>query len=298
MTNLVPEIKKNRSETAGNWFNIFNAGMFLIITIFTFVTNLRLENLKQEIETAKFMESTIDNLAGNSKGREIALSVLYSSFILEKQEQSSLKTEFNLFKLFDSHEIPHRFILIDLADTVLKVNYDDLSSGSSENAASSKAIDILCALKEPRCSYWLNQAKNNSRPSSKDKNKNEFANAIYNQSNKGQGKKGLVFIQYNDESKKNSIEQFRKENLSNNNWNAPGKEFIAEYQAPSGKLGDIRYFHADEKKLAQELQKILNDKYCPEEQCFGEPIDLSKSYPNLPEKQFEIWIDAKNKKIN
>jgi hypothetical protein len=293
-TNLSPkdkeisEIEKNRSESAWNRFNIFNTFMLLILTASTFVINSRIENLKQEIETAKFMESTIDNLAGTSENREIALSVLYSAFILEKQEQSSLRTGFNLFELFDSHEIPHQRMLSDLADTVLQVSFP-----SSKILETSKAIDILCALEDPKCSYWQNQRKDKSKPSDRDENSNTFANII--QSKQGQGKKGLVFIQYNDESKKPSIDSFRNELSAN--WNAPGIEFIENYTAHSDKLGDIRYFHDNEKELAQELQKFLNNKYCPQKECFGEPQNLSKNYPNLPPKQFEIWIDAKNEKI-
>jgi len=45
--------------------------------------------------------------------------------------------------------------------------------------------------------------------------------------------------------------------------------------------------------LANELQVTLNQKYCPEkpEGCFV-THDLSENYPNLPKKQFEIWIDV------
>ncbi|MFM8306895.1 MAG: hypothetical protein ACKN87_07540 [Microcystis aeruginosa] len=80
-------------------------------------------------------------------------------------------------------------------------------------------------------------------------------------------KKALVYIQYNNQS--------------------------AEYNYTSGKYGDVRYFHTEEKALANELQLNLNQKYCPEkpEGCFVSH-DLSENYPNLPKKQFEIWIDV------
>ncbi|MCA2711510.1 MAG: hypothetical protein IM473_03430 [Microcystis sp. M015S2] len=85
----ISEINKNRSETTWNWVNSLNTIILVIIAVFGGITNHKLDILKQELEFAKFMESTIDNLSKDEKQREIALSVLYSLFIVEKQDELS-----------------------------------------------------------------------------------------------------------------------------------------------------------------------------------------------------------------
>jgi hypothetical protein len=303
----ISEINKNRSETTWNWVNSLNTIMLLIIAVFAGITNHKLDILKQELEFAKFMESTIDNLSKDEKQREIALSVLYSLFIVEKQDELSSKKGFTIPFVLEKKEIeiPHRKFWIDISDTILRVNYNNLSSQSPESLATSKTIDILCFLKDDKCKGWRDKTFKLAEPnpaeipkkgekielSPEQENKRTFVNAIFNESKEGQGKKGLVFIQYNNQSKEKDIDKFRK--TLSKKWNAPGIEFIEEYKSPSGKYGDIRYFHTEEKALANELQVTLNQKYCPEkpEGCFVSH-DLSGNYPNLPKKQFEIWIDV------
>ena len=129
------EIENLHAETAWNWFNIFNTVVLSFIAVLTFVTNQRVENLKQEVETAKFMESTIDNLTVNENNREIALSVVYSMFVKEKLEQFNSRPD----------KVPHKTMLVDVADTVLQVNEAQWAA-NPQKLSTSKAVLIICDL--------------------------------------------------------------------------------------------------------------------------------------------------------
>lgn len=277
----ISEIKKNRSESALNWFSIINMVALLVIAGLNISIDRNLNDVNQKLEDAEFLETTIDHLAGNTENREIALSILYSLYNLEDHK--------------------HKDMLIDVSDTILETN---LISQKQETYISVKALKILEKLDLDKWKEWNIKLRKHRQDSNPDTTKepsetdryalqknNTFVSTLLNSSDQAKDKNGLVFIQYNDQSKESSIDVFRKE-LSEK-WNAPGIEFIENYTAPPEKLGDIRYFHGNEKELAQELQKILNNKYCPQKECFGEPINLEGKYKNLPEKQFEIWIDAK-----
>jgi hypothetical protein len=283
----ISEIKKNRAETSWNWINSFNTIALLIIAISNVFINLNLNKVNQKLEDAKFFEATIDHLVADSENREIALSMLYSLYILEEKTPK------------------HRDMLIDISETILETNISQVSQ-EKNIPISKKALKIIKALDAEKAKEVESRiakipgSKTDPNPNISEKSidksalkkNNAFVSALLNTEEQAKDeKKGLVFIQYNNQNKKEDIDKFR-EKLSEK-WNAPGIEFIEKYNSPSGKYGDIRYFYADEKELANELQLTLNQKYCPEktEGCF-KLIDLSGKYPNLPKKQFEIWIDA------
>ena len=269
------EIENLHAETAWNRFNIYNTVVLLFIAVLTFVTNQTVENLKQDVETAKFMESTIDNLTVNENNREIALSIVHSMFVKEKLEQFNSKPD----------KVPHKTMLVDVAETVLQVN-EAQSAANPQTLSTSKAMLIICDLDQEKCKNWRDRAQSNE-------NKKEFASAILKSSQPSQDQKGLVFLQYNDPAKKDLIEEFRIKQLLPE-WKAPGMQLVESYKAPTNKMGEVRYFHNNdnEQKLAKQLQETLNQKYCPQqsEGCFI-TNNLSSKYPNVPDRQFEIWID-------
>ena len=269
------EIENLHAETAWNRFNIFNTVVLLFIAVLTFVTNQTVENLKQDVETAKFMESTIDNLTVNENNREIALSIVHSMFVKEKLEQFNSKPD----------KVPHKTMLVDVAETVLQVNEAQWAA-NPQTLSTSKAMLIICDLDQEKCKNWRDRAQSNE-------NKKEFASAILKSSQPSQDQKGLVFLQYNDPAKKDLIEEFRIKQLLPE-WKAPGMQLVESYKAPTNKMGEVRYFHNNdnEQKLAKQLQETLNQKYCPQqsEGCFI-TNNLSSKYPNVPDRQFEIWID-------
>jgi hypothetical protein len=285
----ISEINKNRSEITWNRVDSVNTIMLLIIAVSNVFINLNLNSVNQKLEDAKFFETTIDHLASNAENREIALSMLYSLYILEEKLPK------------------HRDMLIDVSETILETN---LTSQEKNIPISQKALKIIKALDAKKAKEVESKiaqtpgSKTDPNPNISEESKsidksdleknNAFVSALLNTVEQAKDeKKGLFFIQYNNQNKKEDIDKFR-ETLSEK-WNAPGIEFIAGYKSPSGKYGDIRYFHTDEEALANELQVTLNQKYCPEkpEGCFV-THDLSENYPNLPKKQFEIWIDVNN----
>lgn len=276
------EIENLHAETAWNRFNIFNTVVLLFIAVLTFVTNQTVENLKQDVETAKFMESTIDNLTVNENNREIALSIVYSMFVKEKLEQFNSKPD----------KVPHKTMLVDVAETVLQVN-EAQSAANPQTLSTSKAMLIICDLDQEKCKNWRDRARLPEESKQSNENKKEFASAILKSSQPSQDQKGLVFLQYNDPAKKDLIEEFRIKQLLPE-WKAPGMQLVESYKAPTNKMGEVRYFHNNdnEQKLAKQLQETLNQKYCPQqsEGCFI-TNNLSSKYPNVPDRQFEIWID-------
>ncbi|BAQ62463.1 hypothetical protein GM3708_2869 [Geminocystis sp. NIES-3708] len=281
------EINKNRSETVLNEFRIAEVVILSIIALLNVLININLNKVNQKLEDAKFFETTIDHLAADAENREIALSILYSLYILEEKPPK------------------HRDMLIDISETILETNISQVSQ-EKNIPISKKALKIIEALDpekleemkskiaqtpESKTDPNLDTSEKSIDKSTMEKN-NAFVSALLKTTEQAKDeKKGLVFIQYNNQSKREDIDKFR-ETLSQE-WNAPGIEFIAEYNSPSGKYGDVRFFHTDEEELANQLQATLNQKYCPEkpEGCFV-IRDLSENYPNLPKKQFEIWIDA------
>ena len=119
------EIFKNRSETAWNWVNSFNTIMLLNIAVSNVFINLNLNSVNQKLEDAKFFETTIDHLASDAENREIALSMLYSLYIIEEKPPK------------------HRDMLIDVSETILETN---LVSQQKNIPISQKALKIIKAL--------------------------------------------------------------------------------------------------------------------------------------------------------
>ncbi len=175
-------------------------------------------------------------------------------------------------------------MLIDVSETIIDNIVDNNLVAQQKNTQiSQKALDIIEALDAVKAKKLMDKIKNmeafksdanseiNEELTDKSalKENNAFMSALLNREKQDKDKKkGLVFIQYNNQNKKEDIDKFRKE-LSEE-WNAPGIEFIEEYSSPSGQYGDIRYFHKEEKELANELQIALKERYCPEKPdgCF------------------------------
>jgi hypothetical protein len=218
----------------------------------------------------------------NENNREIALSIVYSMFVKEKLEQFNSKPD----------KVPHKTMLVDVAETVLQVN-EAQSAANPQTLSTSKAMLIICDLDQEKCKNWRDRARLPEESKQSNENKKEFASAILKSSQPSQDQKGLVFLQYNDPAKKDLIEEFRIKQLLPE-WKAPGMQLVESYKAPTNKMGEVRYFHNNdnEQKLAKQLQETLNQKYCPQqsEGCFI-TNNLSSKYPNVPDRQFEIWID-------
>ncbi len=82
------EIFKNRSETTRNWVSAFNTIILLIIAVSNVFINQNLNSVEQKLEDAKFFATTIEHLASDKENREIALSILYSLYVLEEKTRS------------------------------------------------------------------------------------------------------------------------------------------------------------------------------------------------------------------
>lgn len=97
-----------------------------------------------------------------------------------------------------------------------------------------------------------------------------------------------VFIQFRGSLERtlmNKLAQFYQEK----GYNAPGVERVAgNYQ------NEVRYFHPSDKKIAENIAKITNEFFrnnnCPLKQQINlRQMNLSQ-FPNVPEKQVELWI--------
>jgi len=91
-------------------------------------------------------------------------------------------------------------------------------------------------------------------------------------SNNVSTRRPTVYIQYCNKENKNQISELRKK-FEENSWNAPGIEFTEK-----GCDNSIRYFHEEDRTLANEANTLLGNKY-----------SIKKSSFTAPKGQIEIW---------
>ena len=174
----------------------------------------KIDELQTDIQTMTLVESLIDDLTANKERRDIALSALYGVLVLERKEHNK------------SAKYPS--MIVDIAETILASSY---KKGNLDE--SSKALVILGELDIEKHKQWV-EKMNEEDP--------YFAAETLGLREK-RGVKGLVYIQYNNQSKKVKVEQYR-EQLSAKNWNAPGTEFISQSNFPN--RSEIRFFNKED----------------------------------------------------
>jgi len=85
--------------------------------------------------------------------------------------------------------------------------------------------------------------------------------------------KPTIYIQFCDKGIKKEVSEVQQ--LFNTNlWNAPGIEYVAR-----GCDNSIRYFHDEDRSLANEAQILL-----------GNTFSIKKSSIRAPKGQIELWI--------
>lgn len=252
------ENKHTKSEIANNYWTIIISGLSLVFTIllasWNWFQEAKITELEGDLQTMTLVESMIDDLTGSSESREIALSALYGVLILEKKEQNKLPK--------------YSLMMVEIADSILESSYR-----KGNKYERSKALSIIGELDPQKHKEWV------------DKNSGKNPEDVREILNMGE-KKGLVYIQYNDKSKNNKIETLR-DNLSQENWNAPGTELITN-NFPN--KSELRYFNKEDKELAEQLKAqtegILECRDCLTLR------NLSSQYPNVQQGQLELWITS------
>jgi cell division protein FtsI/penicillin-binding protein 2 len=216
----------------------------------------KIEELQTDIQTITLVDNLIDDLTKNEDTRELALSALYGVLVLEPKQHNE--------------EPKYPFMMVEIADTILDNSYQKGNLNESK-----KALSIIGELDPTKHQEWVNK---------KSKTNSDYVDKTLGIKEKG----GLVYIQYNDESQKEKIEELRRK-LSAENWNTPGAEFIPKSKSDY-KGSDIRYFNEKDKDLAKTL-KATAEEILGHPDCLKEPENLSKSYTNVSKKQLELWID-------
>jgi hypothetical protein len=84
-----------------------------------------------------------------------------------------------------------------------------------------------------------------------------------------------IYIQYANKNKKTEVEDIRKQ-LQNNNWLAPGTEYVA-----GSYNNQIKYFYDEDKSFAESVNMLLGGNY---ETVF------TNTKRQVPKGQIEIWI--------
>ncbi|MEL4894981.1 hypothetical protein [Crocosphaera sp. Alani8] len=219
----------------------------------------KIDELQTDIQTMTLVESLIDDLTANKERRDIALSALYGVLVLERKEHNK------------SAKYPS--MIVDIAETILASSY---KKGNLDE--SSKALVILGELDIEKHKQWV-EKMNEEDP--------YFAAETLGLREK-RGVKGLVYIQYNNQSKKVKVEQYR-EQLSAKNWNAPGTEFISQSNFPN--RSEIRFFNKEDEVLAKEL-KADTEAIVGCSDCLT--TNMIKGYRSVPKKQLELWIDLES----
>jgi hypothetical protein len=90
----------------------------------------------------------------------------------------------------------------------------------------------------------------------------------------GQVAKPTIFIQYCD-SRNKSLMTTVQQTFMSNSWKAPGIELVN-----SGCDNTIRYFHDEDRVLADQANTLLNNKYV-----------IKKVSLRAPKGQIELWAE-------
>ena len=89
--------------------------------------------------------------------------------------------------------------------------------------------------------------------------------------------KKVAYIQYSNRNKKNEIIEIQKK-LKLKNWIVPGLENVK-----GAYKNTIRYFHEEDKAMANQANELLDNKFYPQ------PVRNFES--KVPKGQIEIWIN-------
>ncbi|HAC63040.1 MAG TPA: hypothetical protein DCF68_05750, partial [Cyanothece sp. UBA12306] len=208
--------------------------------------------------------------------------VLYGVLILEPKQQNKDPKYINLME--------------EIADSVINTYYQDIKQGKVQEPITfrQKAFDILAELNLEKHKDWVNTINALKKNDNNNAKSGQTLNANLNETLRiTDTTKGLVYIQYNDESKKEQVRQFRKK-LSEKSWNVPGEEFIPKSKSDY-KVNQIRFFNETDKKLAEQL-KTETEKSLNCTGCFSIK-KFSKNYPNVKQGQLEIWINFEDERF-
>jgi hypothetical protein len=87
-----------------------------------------------------------------------------------------------------------------------------------------------------------------------------------------QAKAPVIYIQYCNRDAKGRMLEIQ-DKFNSNSWNAPGIEYLQ-----SGCYNSIRYFHDEDRALADEANQLLDNNY-----------NIKRSYIKAPKGQIELW---------
>jgi hypothetical protein len=87
-------------------------------------------------------------------------------------------------------------------------------------------------------------------------------------------KKPTIYIQYCNRTAKGRMLEIQ-DTFNRNSWNAPGIEYLE-----TGCDNSIRYFHDEDRALADQANNLLDNRY-----------NIKRSYVKAPKGQIELWIE-------
>lgn len=87
----------------------------------------------------------------------------------------------------------------------------------------------------------------------------------------------VVYIQYSNKANKKGVKAVQNI-LKNNLWIAPGIEFVAGTYS-----NRIKYFHEEDRDLANQINELLENKYVP--------LRIYNFETRVPKGQLEVWIN-------
>jgi hypothetical protein len=147
----------------------------------------------------------------------------------------------NYYNYLDTGEHKH---YLELQDSLLKTNSNDNLTRDQQQIQAKQIRETINMYEKPLTSANVSQTK------------------------------PTIYIQYCDKDKKNLMLEIQNK-FSSNFWNAPGIEYLE-----TGCDNSIRYFHDEDRALADEANNLLDNKF-----------DIKRSYIKAPNGQIELWVE-------
>lgn len=257
----------------------------MLIAIFVVITAYNTNNLKANIDSIKVNqdEGVAVNKFISDLTQENNSTVKYDYSFLALERYLKNTGEKGKLKIQDKE------MLVGFAKTLI---YDRINQNSLDSLNIINRLNIPTTFLEKNDSIALTQIKTDVNtkfrllnlpkniPIDNDfkllKPVSEFKDALESKTVTVLMKK-LIYIQFSNKIKKDEVKAIQ-DKLKSKAWFAPGVEFI-----PGNYQNTIRYFHDEDWEIANQANKILEEKYV---------IIKVKSYENkVPKGQIELWIN-------
>lgn len=286
MKNISPEKDKVNNikikfEIAKIGFEIAKIGFGIVIAIFTFriqdkavkiqekTTDIQkqtaaieeqtaqfrreLDKYQTEINTANLIQKLINDLTSQTTKQDLALIALRHTIVKNKEDAKNL-------------------MLIEICELVLEQQIHQARQGKKEGYVSNTAINILKERAPDKSKKWIEEVGLIRR-----ENESFVFQTLKNNINKG-----LIYIHYKSRNQETRVEEFRTK-LKRQGWDVPPIDLITS----SSYKDDIRYFNSKDVDIAKQLKNIADQHFLKK----FDLTNLSSRYPNVPNKQIEIWIN-------